>query len=68
MSAVNRVDLTALEALPTRQRTALLLRYWADWSDDQVAAALECAPATVRVLAHRAVVALRRTPTEEDSR
>jgi RNA polymerase sigma factor (sigma-70 family) len=67
-SAPTRQVVAALESLPTRQRTALLLRYWADWSDDQVADALDCAPSTVRVLAHRGLATLRRILPEEDAR
>ena len=32
--------LDALSALPYRQRAAVTLRYWADWTDDQIADAL----------------------------
>lgn len=51
--------LDALDLLPHRQRAAVTLRYWADWTDDQIAAALGCAPATVRVLLHRGLATLR---------
>jgi RNA polymerase sigma factor (sigma-70 family) len=51
--------LEALAALPYRQRAALALRYWADWTDEQIADAIGCAPATVRVLLHRGLAALR---------
>ena len=37
----------------------LALRYWADWTDEQIADALGCAPSTVRVLLHRGIAALR---------
>ena len=52
--------LDALGALPYQQRAAVALRYWADWTDEQIAAALECAPATVRVLLHRGIGALKK--------
>ena len=52
--------LDALAALPYRQRAAVTLRYWADWTDDQIAESLGCAPATVRVLLHRGIDALRK--------
>lgn len=52
--------LDALLALPYRQRAAVTLRYWADWTDDQIAESLGCAPATVRVLLHRGIDALRK--------
>lgn len=52
--------LDALQVLPYQQRAAVTLRYWADWTDEQIAAALECAPATVRVLLHRGIAELRK--------
>jgi len=52
--------LDALAALPYKQRAAVTLRYWADWTDEQIAEALECAPATVRVLLHRGIDALKK--------
>ena len=52
--------LDALHALPYRQRAAVTLRYWADWTDEQIAESLGCAPATVRVLLHRGIDALRK--------
>jgi len=51
--------LDALAALPYKQRAAVTLRYWADWDDEQIAAALDCAPASVRVLVHRGIAALK---------
>jgi RNA polymerase sigma factor (sigma-70 family) len=51
--------LGALAVLPYKQRAAVTLRYWADWTDEQIADALGCAPATVRVLVHRAFATLR---------
>jgi RNA polymerase sigma factor (sigma-70 family) len=68
MAAVARPDvaapaaddlLDALAHLPFRQRAALVLRFWADWTDEEIAAALDCRPATVRSLAHRGLDALR---------
>lgn len=55
-----REMLDALAHLPYKQRAAVTLRYWADWTDDDIAAALGCAPATVRVLLHRGIEALRK--------
>lgn len=52
--------LDALTSLPYQQRAAVTLRYWADWTDDQIAEALGCAPATVRVWLHRGIAALRK--------
>lgn len=45
----------ALAVLNERQRTAVVLRYFVDIPDDEIAAVLECAPATVRSLLHRAL-------------
>ena len=59
-SAETNEMLDALAALPHQQRAAVALRYWADWTDEQIAAALDCAPATVRVLLHRGLAALRK--------
>ena len=52
--------LDALNGLPYTQRAALTLRYWADWTDEQIADALQCAPGTVRTLLHRGIAALRK--------
>ena len=56
--------LDALRTLPYQQRAAVALRYWADWTDEQIAEALGCAPATVRVLLHRGIAALRKEIAE----
>lgn len=58
-SAETHEMLGALATLPHKQRAAVALRYWADWTDEQIADALGCAPATVRVLVHRALATLR---------
>lgn len=49
----------AVAALPRRQRTALVLRYYADLPAAQVAAQMGCAEATVRSLTNRAIETLR---------
>jgi RNA polymerase sigma-70 factor (sigma-E family) len=51
--------LSALRELPRRQRAIVVLRYWEDLSDAQVAAALGCAEGTVRSQASRALAKLR---------
>jgi RNA polymerase sigma-70 factor (sigma-E family) len=51
----------AITALPTRQRAAVVLRYYADLPDADIARALRCRPGTVRSLIHRALIDLRRT-------
>jgi RNA polymerase sigma-70 factor (sigma-E family) len=49
----------ALAVLPPRQRAALVLRYYEDLSDAEIAAILDCAPGTVRSLTARGLAALR---------
>jgi RNA polymerase sigma-70 factor (sigma-E family) len=51
--------LTALGALPPRQRAVVVLRYWEDLSDAQAAALLGCSASTVRSQAARALAKLR---------
>ena len=50
----------AVAALPRRQRTALVLRYYADLPVGEVAALMGCAPGTVKSLTSKALAALRR--------
>ena len=45
----------ALEDLPLDQRAVVVLRYHLDWSVDDVAAALDIAPGTVKSRLHRAL-------------
>jgi RNA polymerase sigma factor (sigma-70 family) len=59
VSAAGHELLDSLGRLGYKQRAAVVLRYWADWTDEQIAAALDCRPATVRVLLHRGLAALR---------
>jgi RNA polymerase sigma-70 factor (sigma-E family) len=55
-----RLDLhRALETLPRRQRQVIVLRYLADLSEEQTAAALGCAIGTVKSHASRGLAALR---------
>lgn len=49
----------ALGRLPARQRTVLVLRYYEDLPDAQIAALIEAKEATVRSLAARGLAALR---------
>ena len=57
-----------LARLPRRQRAVLVLRYYEDLADQQIAELLGCSPATVRVHASRGLAQLRRQPelVEED--
>ncbi|HEX6683708.1 MAG TPA: SigE family RNA polymerase sigma factor [Candidatus Limnocylindrales bacterium] len=49
----------ALLQLPPAQRTVIVLRYYEDLTESQVAEALGCSVGTVRSRTHRAVVSLR---------
>lgn len=49
----------ALLRLPERQRAAVVLRFYEDLPEDQVAEILRCRPGTARSLISRAVQALR---------
>jgi len=50
----------ALAKLPARQRSAVVLRYYADLPDAEIARALRCRPGTVGSLIHRALADLRK--------
>ncbi len=54
--------LTALHQLPPRQRAVIVLRYWQDLTDAQIAATLGCSPGTVRSQLARALAKLRVDP------
>lgn len=53
--------LEELSRLPTRQRAAIVLRYYEDLSDGDIAAALGCRVGTVRSLISRGLAKLRVT-------
>jgi RNA polymerase sigma-70 factor (sigma-E family) len=61
--AAQHADRDALRAqllrLPRQQQVVLALRYYVGLTDTDIAAALNCAPATVRSYASRALAALR---------
>jgi RNA polymerase sigma factor (sigma-70 family) len=44
----------AVSRLPTRQRAAVVMRYLADWTEADIALALDCRPGTVKSLLSRA--------------
>jgi RNA polymerase sigma factor (sigma-70 family) len=50
----------AVAKLPARQRAAVVLRYYGDLPDADIARALRCRPGTVRSLIHRALAELRK--------
>lgn len=49
-----------LAVLPDRQRAAIVLRFYEDLPDPEIAQILECRPNTVRTLVHRGLQALRK--------
>ncbi|HVE95103.1 MAG TPA: SigE family RNA polymerase sigma factor [Acidimicrobiales bacterium] len=49
----------ALAGLPTRQRAAVVLRYYEDLSEAEIADALGCRPGTVKSLLSRGLASLR---------
>lgn len=55
-----RIELmSALQALSERQRAAIVLRYYLDLPEGDIASTLDCAPATVRSLLSRGLRQLR---------
>lgn len=48
-----------LDRLPERQRAAIVLRFYDDMPESEIAAALGCRPNTVRTLIHRGLATLR---------
>ena len=55
---VQREVLAALDELPTRQREAIVLRYWMDLREAEVAEAMGVSPGTVKTHTSRAMAAL----------
>ncbi|WP_245644432.1 SigE family RNA polymerase sigma factor [Nocardioides jensenii] len=49
----------AVQALPARQRAVIVLRYYEDLSEAEIAATLEISPGTVKSQASRAMATLR---------
>lgn len=58
--------MAAVERLPVRQRTAIVLRYFGDWSEQQIADALDCRPGTVKSLLSRARTRLEKDLSDDD--
>lgn len=57
--------LEELSRLPARQRAAIVLRYYEDLDDHQIAATLGCRPGTVRSSISRGLATLRISMTQE---
>jgi len=60
------VVMAALDRLPARQREVLVLRYYGDLSEKDIADALGISPGAVKSHASRGVTALRTTLENED--
>jgi RNA polymerase sigma-70 factor (sigma-E family) len=61
-TVVDRVALwEAVQALPVRQRAVIVLRYYEDLTEAQIAEVLGCSPGTVKSQASGALANLRRT-------
>ncbi|MFF5975355.1 SigE family RNA polymerase sigma factor [Streptomyces sp. NPDC012769] len=54
--------LAALADLPARQRAVMVLRYWEDLTEPEIAAVLNCSIGTVKTHARRGLAALRAHP------
>jgi RNA polymerase sigma-70 factor (sigma-E family) len=59
------VVLAALRGLPVRQREALVLRFYLDLPDSEIAAAMSVGESTVRSTVHRGLAALERILSKE---
>lgn len=58
--------LRALGQLPARQRAVVVLRYWEDLSESQVAAVMQCSVGTVKSQAAKGLAKLRQLPALSD--
>jgi RNA polymerase sigma factor (sigma-70 family) len=56
----------AVSRLPRRQRTVVVLRCYLDLSVDETATWMGSAPGTIKSLTHKALAALRRSPSVRD--
>jgi RNA polymerase sigma factor (sigma-70 family) len=59
---------SALRTLPRRQRAIVVLRHYADLSEKEVAAALDCSVGTVKSQNSRALVRLREALSAPDQK
>jgi RNA polymerase sigma-70 factor (sigma-E family) len=57
-----------LGTLPERQRAALVMRFFHDLNDDEIAACLNCRPGTVRSLISRGLASLREQSRRTEAR
>ncbi len=57
--------LSALATLTARERAVMVLRFYEDMSEAQIAEALKIAPGTVKSTAHRALTKLRSSALSE---
>ena len=64
----HRAVVEALRGLPRRQREVLVLRYWSDLSEAEIAAALGISRGTVKSSASRALSALEKQLGNRDER
>ena len=65
LSEEQRAVATALRNLPRRQREALVLRYYLDLPDSEIAAAMSVGESTVRSTVHRGLANLGRVLSKE---
>lgn len=65
VSEYRRVVLAAVARLPRRAREVLVLRYYLDLADQEIAAALGVSRGTVSSTASRALAAIARELSEE---
>ncbi|MFI6595431.1 sigma-70 family RNA polymerase sigma factor [Nonomuraea sp. NPDC050536] len=63
----HRELLAALDRLPRRQREALVLRYWLDLSEREIAQAMGVSSGSVKTHASRGLAALGKALKEEDA-
>ncbi|MGH3290628.1 MAG: SigE family RNA polymerase sigma factor [Trebonia sp.] len=67
LGEAHREVLVALRRLPSRQREAVVLRYYLDMTEDQVAQAMGVSRGTVKSATSRGIAALSRLLKEEDA-
>jgi RNA polymerase sigma factor (sigma-70 family) len=69
LSGIPEIDETwdLVRKLPFRQRAVLMLRYYEDLSEADIARVLNCRPGTVKSALHRGIAALRKQLGEAES-